>query len=59
MSTHNKPYLYKKEKSPEILQNTIMYATMGFYSKKLMKQVRNSRGKRANMCKSHWRSAVM
>ena len=31
MSTHNIPYQYKTEKSPEIIPNTIMSVAMGFF----------------------------
>ena len=43
MSTHNIPLSISKRKAPEIIQNTIMSAAVGFLG--TQERVRNSRGK--------------
>ena len=47
MSTLNIHYLNEKEKTPEIIPNTITSAAMGFFLLGTQVRVRNSPGKRA------------
>ena len=47
MSTHIIPYTQKKEKTPEMIPNTIMSAAIGLVFLGTQERVQTSRGKRA------------
>ena len=47
MSTHSILLSVSKRKSPEIIQNRIMFAARRFFVLRTQERVRNSRGKRA------------